>query len=105
MTAIGIQQAIHPEQINIIHSSFAPSEIGQLRFSRLCSSHLSPSTDILKAARIKFSFEHHDQLGKGAYTLDGFMIDAPVYKQASKILAKAEAAGLEIPKVTLSDIQ
>ncbi|OXC70511.1 hypothetical protein AYX13_00986 [Cryptococcus neoformans] len=82
------KQAIHPEQINIIHSSFAPSEI-----------------DILKAARIKFSFEHHDQLGKGAYTLDGFMIDAPVYKQASKILAKAEAAGLEIPKVTLSDIQ
>lgn len=33
------------------------------------------------------------------------MIDAPVYKQASKILAKAEAAELEIPKVTLSDIQ
>lgn len=82
------KQAIHPEQIDIIHSSFAPNEI-----------------DILKAARIKFSFEHHDQLGKGAYTLDGVMIDAPVYKQASKVLAKAEAAGLEIPKVTLSDIQ
>jgi hypothetical protein len=28
-----------------------------------------------------FSFEHHDGLGKGAYTLDGSMIDAPVYKQ------------------------
>ncbi|KIR27342.1 citrate lyase subunit beta-like protein [Cryptococcus deuterogattii 99/473] len=81
------KQAIHPEQIDIIHSSFAPSE-----------------KDILKAARVKFSFEHYDQLGKGAYTLDGVMIDAPVYKQATKVLAKAEAAGLEIAKVTLSDI-
>ncbi|KIR56992.1 citrate lyase subunit beta-like protein [Cryptococcus gattii Ru294] len=81
------KQAIHPEQIDIIHSSFAPSE-----------------KDILKAARVKFSFEHYDQLGKGAYTLDGVMIDAPVYKQATKVLAKAGAAGLEIPKVRLSDI-
>lgn len=68
------------------------------------SSCLTLFTDILKAARVKFSFEQHDQLGKGAYTLDGVMIDAPVYKQATKVLAKAEAAGLEIPKVTLNDI-
>ncbi|ODO08670.1 citrate lyase subunit beta-like protein [Cryptococcus wingfieldii CBS 7118] len=81
------KQAIHPEQIDIIHSSFAPSEKA-----------------ILKAARVKFSFEHHDNLGKGAYTLDGVMIDAPVYKQATKLLAKAEAAGLSLPRVTLDDI-
>lgn len=40
--------------------------------------------DILKAARIKFSFEHHDQRGTGAYELDGTMIDMPVYKQVSE---------------------
>ncbi|WVQ75943.1 hypothetical protein IAR50_005578 [Cryptococcus sp. DSM 104548] len=81
------KQAIHPEQIDIIHSSFAPSEQA-----------------ILKAARVKFSFEHHDQLGKGAYSLDGVMIDAPVYKQAIKVLVKAEIAGLSIPNVTVHDI-
>lgn len=40
-------------------------------------------TDVLKAARVRFSFEHHDKLGKGSYALDGMMIDAPVYKQVS----------------------
>ncbi|WWD15632.1 hypothetical protein CI109_100054 [Kwoniella shandongensis] len=76
------KQAIHPDQTDIIHRSFSPSE-----------------KDILKAARVRFSFEHHDKRGKGAYTLDGMMIDAPVYKQAIKVLAKAEAAGLVIPEV------
>jgi citrate lyase beta subunit len=37
----------------------------------------------MKAARVRFSFEHHDKLGKGSYALDGMMIDAPVYKQVN----------------------
>ncbi|WVQ70458.1 uncharacterized protein L199_008685 [Kwoniella botswanensis] len=81
------KQAIHPNQIDMIHQSFSPSEQA-----------------ILKAARVKFSFELHDKQGKGAYTLDGQMIDAPVYKQAIKVLAKAYAAGLKVPDVHLEDI-
>jgi citrate lyase subunit beta-like protein len=46
----------------------------------------------LKAARVAFSFEHNDELGKGAYTLDGAMIDAPVYKQVAQDFS-AEARG------------
>jgi citrate lyase subunit beta-like protein len=57
-------QAIHPAQIDTIHSTFAPAEQA-----------------IRQAARVKFSFERNDGLGKGSYSLDGKMIDAPVYKQ------------------------
>ncbi|WRT66818.1 uncharacterized protein IL334_003781 [Kwoniella shivajii] len=81
------KQAIHPDQVDIIHRSFSPND-----------------QSILKAARVKFSFEHHDKAGKGAYTLDGMMIDAPVYKQAIKVLAQAESAGLDIPQITVEDI-
>lgn len=60
---------------------------------------------ILKAARVKFSFELNDKAGKGAYGLDGVMIDAPMYKQALNVLGMAEAAGLPIPEVTEKDVQ
>lgn len=82
------KQAIHPNQIEEIQRAYAPSEAA-----------------VRKAARIKFSFELNDKAGKGAYALDGAMIDAPVYKQALRVLSLAEAAGLPIPEITEKDIQ
>lgn len=82
------KQAIHPNQVDEIQRAYAPSDAA-----------------VRKAARVKFSFELNDSAGKGAYALDGAMIDAPVYKQALKVLALATAAGLPIPEITEKDIQ
>lgn len=38
-------------------------------------------SEIVKATRIKEAYERHDKDGRGAFELDGAMIDAPVYKQ------------------------
>ncbi|GFZ44367.1 hypothetical protein JCM24511_02089 [Saitozyma sp. JCM 24511] len=75
---------------------------------------LMGTVDISKAARIRYTFELNHKAGKGAYALDGRMIDAPVYKQVSSpklgyggkklikwkalgVLKLAEAAGVPIP--------
>jgi citrate lyase subunit beta-like protein len=42
---------------------------------------------VRQAARIQLSFEMNDKLGKGSYSLDGKMIDAPVYKQVSTAIS------------------
>ncbi|RSH78814.1 uncharacterized protein EHS24_001729 [Apiotrichum porosum] len=82
------KQAIHPNQVDVIQRAYAPSE-----------------ASILKAARVKLSFELNDKAGKGAYGLDGVMIDAPMYKQALSTIAMAVAAGIPIPEVTEKDVQ
>lgn len=67
----------------------------------------------------------NDRLGKGSYSLDGKMIDAPVYKQVSspciyvtirderkadnmqglRVLLKARAAGMAIPEISEDDVK
>ncbi|KAK4688761.1 citrate lyase subunit beta-like protein, partial [Tremellales sp. Uapishka_1] len=81
------KQAIHPDQVDVIQSTYSPSE-----------------KHVLRAARIAWSFEHNDKLGKGSYSLDGAMIDMPVYKQAQKVLALAMAAGVRIPHIDEGNI-
>ncbi|KAF5369391.1 hypothetical protein D9758_002808 [Tetrapyrgos nigripes] len=74
------KQAIHPSQVDVIQSTFVPTE-----------------KEILRAAKILHQMKAAHASQKGAIGLDGEMIDAPMIKQAEKIVNIAKAARLEIP--------
>ncbi|PCH40142.1 citrate lyase beta subunit [Wolfiporia cocos MD-104 SS10] len=81
------KQAIHPMQVDIIQSTFVPTE-----------------KEIFRAARILRRMEqaHASQRGAIGLELEGGgkeMIDAPMIKQAENIVRMAKAAGLKIPDV------
>ncbi|MBX3036713.1 MAG: CoA ester lyase [Anaerolineales bacterium] len=66
------KQIIHPIQVSIVQKAFTPSE-----------------EEIEYAKRIVETFEASQKEGKGAYSLDGKMIDMPLLKHAQKVLARA----------------
>src|SRR5215510_9631445 len=70
------KQIIHPNQVSVVQEAFTPSE-----------------SAIEYAKRIVESFESSQKAGKGAYALDGKMIDMPLLKNAQKVLERARAAG------------
>jgi citrate lyase beta subunit len=70
------KQAIHPNQIGPIQEAYSPSD-----------------AEIDHARRVVETAAQHQSLGKGAYALDGKMVDAPVVKAAERVLARARAAG------------
>ncbi len=70
------KQIIHPNQVEVAQEAFTPS-----------------SEAIEHANRIVVSFESSQKEGKGAYALDGKMIDMPLLKNAQKVLGRAKAAG------------
>ncbi|KAJ3784798.1 citrate lyase beta subunit [Lentinula aff. detonsa] len=76
------QQAIHPTQIEIIQNTFVPT-----------------AEEILRAAKILHGMRAAHASQKGAIGLDGEMIDAPMIKQATKIIEIAKEAGLEVPQI------
>ena len=54
----------------------------------------TPSDEsIAHAKRLVEAFESHQKEGKGAFALDGQMIDMPLVKNAQKVLERAKAAG------------
>lgn len=63
------KQIIHPGQIEIVQKCFSPSE-----------EKLNWATELVS------SFEKHQELGQGAFTFRGQMIDMPLLKQAKSIL-------------------
>ena len=70
------KQVIHPNQVSVAQEAFTPSDEA-----------------IEYAKRIVESFEASQKEGKGAYALDGRMIDMPLLKNAQKVLERARAAG------------
>ena len=70
------KQVIHPNQIPVVQEAFTPSDEA-----------------ITYARRIVETFEASQKEGKGAYSLDGKMIDMPLLKNAHKVLSRAKAAG------------
>src|SRR6185503_13513327 len=70
------KQIIHPNQVSAVHEAFTPSDEA-----------------IHYARRIVESFEASQREGKGAFALDGKMIDMPLLKNAQKVLDRARAAG------------
>jgi citrate lyase beta subunit len=70
------KQIIHPNQVAAVQEAFTPSDEA-----------------IEYARRIVETFESSQREGKGAYALDGKMIDMPLLKNAQKVLDRARAAG------------
>ncbi|MFN8413295.1 MAG: CoA ester lyase [Anaerolineales bacterium] len=65
------KQIIHPNQVSVVQEAFTPS-----------------AEAVAYAKRIVETFEASQREGKGAYSLDGKMIDMPLLKNAQKVLAR-----------------
>ena len=68
------KQIIHPAQVEPVQRAFTPNEEA-----------------VAYARRIVETFEASQKEGKGAYSLDGKMIDMPLLRNAKKVLERARA--------------
>ncbi|MBI5944055.1 MAG: CoA ester lyase [Chloroflexi bacterium] len=67
------KQIIHPNQVQVTQEAFTPSD-----------------AMVAEARRIVETFEASQKEGKGAYSLDGKMIDMPLVKNALKVLERVK---------------
>ena len=73
------KQIIHPNQVEPVQAAFTPSDEA-----------------IEYAQRVVRAFSASQKEGKGAFALDGKMIDMPLLKNAQKVLDRARAAGKSV---------
>jgi citrate lyase subunit beta-like protein len=66
------KQAIHPNQIDTIYNAFLPS-----------------NQELTLAKRITEEWEKYKVEGKGAFSIDGKMMDLPMVKWAQRIMLRA----------------
>ncbi|KAL2261147.1 hypothetical protein VTK26DRAFT_4643 [Humicola hyalothermophila] len=76
------KQCIHPSQVDIVQRMFAPAE-----------------AEVEWAVRVVIADEKAAAAGRGAWTLDGKMIDAPVAGKARTVVAKAERCGFNVQAI------
>lgn len=76
------KQCIHPSQVEIVQEVFSPSE-----------------KEVEWAIRVVIADEKADKQGRGAWTLDGKMIDVPVVGKAKALRQKAVACGIDVESI------
>lgn len=76
------KQCIHPSQVEITQRAFAPDE-----------------KEVEWAVRIVIADEKADKQGRGAWTLDGKMIDVPVVGKAQAIVSRADLCGFDVKRM------
>jgi citrate lyase subunit beta-like protein len=76
------KQCIHPSQIDVCHRAFSPGE-----------------KEVEWAVRVVVADEKADAAGRGAWTLDGKMIDIPVVGKSKAVLRKAEQCGIDVAAI------
>ncbi|KAI3401574.1 hypothetical protein diail_10175 [Diaporthe ilicicola] len=79
------KQCIHPSQVEIVQNTFAPSE-----------SEVEWSVRVVVADEKASRGDRAGEAGRGAWTLDGKMIDAPVVGRAKAVVARAERCGFDV---------
>ena len=72
-------ECIHPTQVETAQRLFAPSE-----------------DEVEWSVRVLVADDKAVEAGRGAWTLDGKMIDAPVVGKARSVVAKAEKCGFDV---------
>lgn len=65
-------QIVHPDQIEVVSKAFTPSD-----------------AQVAAARRLIEAFEQNQGEGRGAFALDGKMVDMPLVKAARRVLARA----------------
>lgn len=76
------KQCIHPTQVDVVQKAFAPGE-----------------KEIEWAVRVVIADEKADKIGKGAWTLEGKMIDVPVVGKAKAIVEKGKGCGIDVERL------
>lgn len=70
------KQVIHPKQVEVVQTAFTPNDEA-----------------VADARKLIQAFQERQDVGNGAFAIEGKMIDLPMIKRAENILERARAAG------------